>query len=119
MAVVENVFFNEITLWPLLVTPSPPHNNTQQHSQQQTKKNSPYTHIQMQKDFVVPVLKQYQALNNRDASYFADLLKGIEPIWPDIYGQPSIKPRAFNTLSWPSGREPFQTAVQARAILQN
>ena len=27
--------------------------------------------------------------------------------------------RAYNTITWPPGREPFETVVQARAILSN
>jgi hypothetical protein len=90
IAIIEYVYFNEMTLYPLL----------------------------MEKYLVIPVVQQFLNVNNRNAQHYTALLKALKYLPVDVWDNPTLKTRVNNTITWPPGKEPFECVIQARAILQ-
>ncbi len=98
---------------------------------------------QMEKFLVAPVVAEYLALANRNAGEYAKLAAGLYELVSDSAVNPTLRQRyshtscsceagvgpvsdqtnarlvrrAYNTITWPAGQEPFETVVKARAIL--
>lgn len=71
----------------------------------------------MEKYLVAPIVAEYLALANRNAGEYAKLAAGLYELASDSAVNPTLRQRAYNTITWPAGQEPFETVVKARAIL--
>jgi hypothetical protein len=71
----------------------------------------------MEKLLVGAVVFEYVALGNANLYEYLKLATGLYELPLDSGVNPTLRLRAYNTITWPIGQEPFETVVRAREIL--